>query len=102
MVGPVPRPPCRSELLSQKSIPLRTQLEAPTPVIKPEVRTPISEAIDHFLKLKQSKSRDTYPGGAPSSDFSLFVDGSRKLYGRLLGPPPSSTPDEFLKGLYPR
>src|SRR5262249_34774278 len=35
-------------------------MEAPSPEIKPEIRTSIGEAVEHFLKLKQGKSRDTY------------------------------------------
>src|ERR1700674_4615952 len=35
-------------------------MEAPEQVIKPEVRVTIAEAVEHFLKLKAGKSRDTY------------------------------------------
>jgi integrase len=35
-------------------------MEAPSPTLVPERRTKIAVAIEHFLKLKSSKSRDTY------------------------------------------
>lgn len=35
-------------------------MEAPTPEIKPEIRTTIASAIEHFLALKKLKSADTY------------------------------------------
>ena len=35
-------------------------LEAPAPLIVPEKRVTIAEAVGHFLKLKTGKSRDTY------------------------------------------
>lgn len=38
---------------------LLVNLESPEPKIEVEVRTPIMEAISHFLKLKATKSRDT-------------------------------------------
>jgi hypothetical protein len=33
-------------------------LEAPTPVLVAEKRTPINEAVNHFLELKKGKSPD--------------------------------------------
>src|ERR1700675_290259 len=35
-------------------------MEAPETKLEAEVRKPITEAIDHFLKLKATKSRDTF------------------------------------------
>lgn len=35
-------------------------MEAPAPVLKAEKRTTIQHAVEHFLNLKQGKSRDTY------------------------------------------
>jgi site-specific recombinase XerD len=35
-------------------------LEAPTPVLVPEVRHKIAECVEHFLKLKKTKSADTF------------------------------------------
>jgi len=35
-------------------------LEAPTQVLVAEKRTPIKEAVEHFIKPKEKKSRDTY------------------------------------------
>jgi site-specific recombinase XerD len=43
-----------------RAIEVLRDLEAPTPLLVAEKRNPIQTAIDHFLKLKQCKARDTY------------------------------------------
>jgi integrase len=56
-------------------------LEAPKPILEPEKRTTIPEAIDHFLKLKAGKSRDTFKKSERLlSKFKAFMDAPPRRY----------------------
>lgn len=56
-------------------------MEAPAPKIMPEVRTTIAAAIDHFLKLKAVKARDTYNKHKTLlAKFGTFMDAPPRRY----------------------
>jgi site-specific recombinase XerD len=56
-------------------------LEAPAPALVPERRTAIQAAIDHFVKLKESKSPDTRrKNRRVLMDFKSFMEASPRNY----------------------
>src|SRR4051794_39581442 len=56
-------------------------LEAPTPLLVPDQRTTISEAIHHFLNLKKAKSVDTQRKNRRMTErFQKFMEANPRRY----------------------